>query len=159
MKKTIPVLAFLTVGAAAGLAAYRKIKRKREIEREELSQMSSPIEDAEVVYDLTEVDAATKQSYRIQARLMAEGYSEGDELDLLHKSGFKTPQEMFSFVKGAKAKNYRLDEADSGNFVTLRLHIPANADAIYNSILEIAEMTYENKGTYQGFSRADIEVE
>lgn len=158
MKKTIPVLAFLTVGAAAGLAAYRKIKRKREIEREELSQ-TSPIEDAEVVYDLTEVDAATKQSYRIQARLMAEGYSEGDELDLLHKSGFKTPQEMFSFVKGAKAKNYRLDEADSGNFVTLRLHIPANADAIYNSILEIAEMTYENKGTYQGFSRADIEVE
>lgn len=159
MKKTIPVLAFLTVGAAAGLAAYRKLKRKREVELEASSQALSTIDEIEAVYDLTEVDATAKQSYRIQARLMAEGYSEGDELDLLHKSGFKTPQEMFAFVKGAKAKNYRLDEADSGNFVTLRLHIPANADAIYDSILEIAEMTYENKGTYQGFSRADIEVE
>jgi hypothetical protein len=158
MKKTLPVLAFLGIAAAA-YAAYRKHKADKQIQKEQHIEERAHFSD---LYDgkiPQEVDDNAKQSYRIQARLMAEGYMEDDVLDLEHRISFENTSAMFAFVRDAKAKHYHLDEAGSDNSVTVRLHMPATADAIYSSILEVAEMSYTNKGSYKGFKRTTTDIE
>lgn len=158
MKKTLPVLAFLGI-AAAGFAAYRKHKADRQLRKEQKAEEWAHFSDESNGKIPQEVDDNAKQSYRIQAHLLADGYSENDELDLEHRVSFETTDTMFAFVRNAKAKNYHLDEAGSDNSVTVRLHMPATADAIYASILEIAEMSYTNHGSYKGFKRTTADIE
>lgn len=158
MKKTLPVLAFLGIGAAA-FAAYRKHKADKQDYHDQKSEEMMHFGDESDGKTVQEVDDNAKQSYRIQARLMAEGYGDNDVLDLIHRVAFETTESMFAFVKDAKAKQYNLDEAGSDNSVTVRLHMPASADAIYASILEIAEMTYINHGSYKGFTRMTSDIE
>lgn len=158
MKKTIPVLAFLGI-AAASFAAYRKhkadLKKKSELPDQEKSHFS---DDSELKIP-QEVDDNAKQSYRIQARLMAEGYAENDVLDLVHTVIFPSADLMFAFVKDAKKNHYHLEEAGPDNSVTVRLHMPATAGAIYSSILEVAEMAFVNSGSYRGFTRSKTDIE
>lgn len=158
MKKTIPVLAFLGV-AAASFAAYRKHKAVKQTENEQRSDVWPHFSDDFDGKIPQEVDENAKQSYRIQARMMAEGYGENDVLDLIHKIAFDTTENMFAFVKEAKKKDYHLDEAGAENSVTVRLHMPANADAIYASILEVAQMSFANHGSYKGFTRTTSDIE
>ena len=158
MKKTLPVLAFLSI-AAAGFAAYRKHKADRQNHKEQRVQDWAHFSDETGGNAPQEVDDNARQSYRIQARLMAEGYAEDDVLDLEHRISFETTDSMFAFVKDVKAKHYHLDEAGADNSVTVRLHMPATADAIYSSIVEIAEMSYTNHGSYKGFTRTKTDIE
>jgi len=158
MKKTLPVLAFLGI-AAAGFAAYRRHKADGQIRKEQKTEEWAHFSDESNEKIPQEVDDIAKQSYRIQARLMADGYSENDVLDLEHRVSFETTDAMFAFVRNAKAKNYHLDEAGSDHSVTVRLHMTATADAIYASILEIAEMSYANHGSYKGFKRTTADIE
>jgi hypothetical protein len=158
MKKTLPVLAFLGI-AAASFAAYRKHKADKQIKNERHAQEWAHFSDESEGKIPQEVDDNAKQSYRIQARLMAEGYGDNDFLDLEHRVSFETTDAMFAFVRDAKAKQYHLDEAGSDNSVTVRLHMPATADAIYASILEVAQMSYANHGFYKGFTRTTTDIE
>ena len=158
MKKSLPILAFLGI-AVAGFAAYRKHKADRQIHKEQRAQEWAHFSDVSGGNIPQEVDDNARQSYRIQARLMAEGYGEDDVLDLEHRISFETTDSMFAFVRDVKTKQYHLDEAGSDNSVTVRLHMPATADAIYASILEVAEMSYANHGSYKGFTRTKSDIE
>lgn len=158
MKKTIPVLAFLGI-AAASFAAYRKhkadLKRKSESQTEDWTHFS---DDSELKIP-QEIDDNAKQSYRIQARLMAEEYAESDVLDLIHTLSFPNADKLFAFVKDAKKSHYHLDEAGPDNAITVRLQIPATVDAIYSSIMEVNEMAFVNHGSYKGFTRSKTDIE
>jgi hypothetical protein len=158
MKKTIPVLAFLGIAAAA-YAAYRKNKALKAVKIKASEEDWGHFSDDPEVDLPQQVDDRAKQSYRIQARLLAEGYGENDVLDMIHKVSFDTSDAMFAFVKGAKAKHYNLDEAGADNSVTVSLQMPATADAIYASILEVAEMAFSNHGSYRGFTRTSTDIE
>ncbi len=158
MKKTLPILAFLGI-AAAGITAYLKHKADQQKDIEPITNGWAHFSDDDDGKIPQEIDDAAKQSYRIQARLMAEGYGENDVLDLIHNVAFKTAESMFSFVKDMKVKHYHLDEAGADNSVSIRLHMPATADAIYESILEVAEMTFTNNGSYKGFARTTSDIE
>jgi hypothetical protein len=158
MKKTIPVLAFLGIAAAA-YAAYRKNKSHKTVKIKTDDEDWGHFSDGSESDLPQQVDDRAKQSYRIQARLLAEGYGENDMLDLIHKVSFDTSDAMFAFVKNVKAKQYNLDEAGADNSVTVRLNMPATADAIYASILEVAEMAFSNHGSYRGFTRTSTDIE
>lgn len=158
MKKTIPVLAFLGI-AAASFAAYRKHKegqKKKSISQTEDRPHFS--DDSELKIP-QEVDDNAKQSYRIQARLMAEFYAESDVLDLIHTVSFPNADRLFAFVKDAKKSHYHLDEARPDNSITVRLQMPATVDAIYSSIMEVIEMAFINHGSYKGFTRSKTDIE
>lgn len=158
MKKVIPVLAFLGL-AAAGYAAYRKYKEEKNPKKALNPEEWAHFSDETDVETPAEVDENAKQSYRIQARLMADGYGENDTIDLVHQVRFQSANEMFAFVKEAKQKKYHLDEAGADNTVSVRLRISADADSIYQSILDIAQLAYTNKGSYKGFTRSVTDIE
>ena len=151
MKKVIPVLAFLGL-AAAGYAAYRKYKEEKNPKTALNPEEWAHFSDETDVETPAEVDENAKQSYRIQARLMADGYGENDTVDLVH-------QVRFQSAKEAKQKKYHLDEAGADNTVSVRLRISADADSIYQSILDIAQLAYTNKGSYKGFTRSTTDIE
>lgn len=95
------------------------------------------------------------ESYRIQCKVMMDGYPSNKKIDLIHHIEFKDSKNRNKFVDSLQIEYHEIEDSPEGLSATIRQTIPTDARVAYSEIVKLAEASEVYHGLYQGWVLVD----
>lgn len=107
------------------------------------------------VHETSTLTNTLLESYRIQCKVMMDGYPSNKKIDLIHHIEFKDPKNRNKFVDSLQIEYHEIEDSPEGLSATIRQTIPTDARVAYSEIVKLAEASEAFHGLYQGWVLVD----
>lgn len=151
MKKSFALLAVLAASAVAYNALKKASEDKKFAESKKEKSLTLPLEPAlPTLPEASILNSTLLQSYRVQCQVMMECYPKDSKVMIKHQVEFKDLSQLLAMAQALKASS-TIEEDLSRLSIMVSLTIEANAQAAFDSVVQLAQTSLTYDGNYQGW--------
>lgn len=152
MKKRIALAAVIAASALAYAAVKSAKTRKMSAQKPEGAEPIKPVaESLPKLPEASTLSPSLLESYRVQCKVMMDGYPSDKSIDIVHHVEFKDPLKLKAFAEASRNSGQTVSEDTDRLAVTLRKTITTDAQTAYREIVKVAESALAQDGLYQGW--------